>query len=166
MVSFRNPKAAFRDVALVAFVLSFTFVWGTSYVQGFENYPYWRDLGPHIPGETFRALREAHYWKIYPLAVYPGLVTFLANVALLFLPPPGISRWILPVCFALNLAVLVATFAVLVPIQDAIDVRGFDRALIERLIRDDFWLRKIPGTLAGALVVGLLWQVVRRRGNA
>jgi hypothetical protein len=44
----RTWTSGLRDVALVAFVLSFTFVWGTSYVQGFENYPYWRDLGPHI----------------------------------------------------------------------------------------------------------------------
>jgi len=154
-------KTAVRDMALVAFVLSFTFVWGASYVQGFENYPYWRDLGPHISAEAFRALREAHYWKIYPLAVYPGLVTFIANVVLLFLPPPRISRWILPACFALNLIVMVATFAILVPIQDRIDA-GFDRELIAQLIRGDFWLRKIPGTLGGFLVVGLLWQVVRR----
>jgi hypothetical protein len=27
-----------RDVAVVAFVVSFTFVWGVSYVQGFMNY--------------------------------------------------------------------------------------------------------------------------------
>jgi hypothetical protein len=151
-----------RDVAVVAFVVSFTFVWGASYVQGFMNYPYWRDLGQYISPEAFRALRDAHYWKIYPLAVYPGLVTFVANAALLFLPPPSVSRWILPACFALNLVVLVATFAVLVPIQDKIDAGGFDRALIEQLIRGDFWLRKIPGTLCGLLVVGLLWQLVRR----
>jgi hypothetical protein len=153
---------ALRDAALVAFLISFTFVWGASYVQGFENYPYWRDLGPHISPEAFRALREAHYWKIYPLAVYPGLVTLAANAALLFLRPPGVSRWLLPACFALNLVVAVATFAVLVPIQDQIDAHGFDRALVERLITGDFWLRKIPGTLAGALVVGLVWQLVRR----
>ena len=151
-----------RAVALVTFVLSFTFVWGASYVQGFENYPYWRDLGPHISPEAFRALREAHYWKIYPLAVYPGLLAFAANAALLFLPPPGVSRWILPACFALNLFVAVATFAVLVPIQDRIDAGGFDRLLIEQLIRDDFWFRKIPGTLGGLLVIDLLWQIVRR----
>jgi hypothetical protein len=107
-------------------------------------------------------LREAHYWKISPLAVYPGLIAFAANAALLFLRPPGVARWILPACFALNLGVLVATFAVLVPIQDRIDAGGFDRELIERLIRGDFWLRKIPGMLAGALVAVLLWQVVRR----
>lgn len=157
-----TPKARFRDAALVAFVISFAFVWGASYVQGFESYPYWRDLGPHVSPETFRALREAHYWKIYPLAVYPGLVAFFANTALLLLPPPGISRWILPACFGLNLVVLVATFMVLVPIQDEIDVGGFDRELIEQLIRGDFWLRKIPGTVAGLLVVVLVWQVVRR----
>jgi hypothetical protein len=154
-------KTAIREIALVAYVISFTFVWGASYVQGFENYPYWRDLGSHVSAEAFRALREAHYWKIYPLAVYPGLVAFLANATLLLLPPPGISRWILPACFALNLIVLVATFGVLVPIQDRIDAGGFDRELIERLITGDFWLRKIPGTLAGVLVVALLWQLIR-----
>jgi hypothetical protein len=159
----RTWKSQLRDVALVAFVLTFSFVWGSSYVQGFENYPYWRDLGPHISPEAFRALREAHYWKIYPLAVYPGLVVFVANLTLLFLPPPGVSRWILPACFALDLVVLVATFAVLVPIQDRIDVGGFDRQLIDQLISGDLWLRKVPGTLGGLLVVGLLWQTVRGR---
>lgn len=158
-------KSTLRDTALVVFIVSFTFVWGTSYVQGFENYPYWRDLGPHISPEAFRALRDAHYWKIYPLAVYPGLVAFIANGALLVLRPPGVSRWILPACFLLNVVVMVATFAILVPIQDRIDAGGFDRALIEELIAGDFWLRKIPGTLSGLLVIGLLWQVVRRRAE-
>ncbi|MFN2426498.1 MAG: hypothetical protein ABR587_08640 [Candidatus Binatia bacterium] len=86
----------------------------------------------------------------------------MANGALLFFPPAGVSRWILPACFALNLVVMAATFAVLVPIQDRIDAAGFDRELLEQLIRGDQWLRKIPGTLGGLLVVGLLWQVVRR----
>lgn len=158
----RDGKSQLRDATLVAFVLSFTFVWGASYVQGFENYPYWRDLGPHISAEAFRELREAHYWKIYPLAVYPGLVALVANAVLLFLPPPGVARWILPACFALNLVVGIATFAVLVPIQDRIDAGGFDRALIEQLIRGDLWLRKLPGTLAGGLVAALLWQSIRR----
>ena len=82
-------KSQLRDIALVAFVLSSTFVLGATYVQGFQNYPHWRDLGPHISPEAFGALREAHYWKIYPLAVYPGLVAFVANAALLFLSRTG-----------------------------------------------------------------------------
>jgi hypothetical protein len=37
MIGAPNRTSALRDTALAAFILSFTFVWGTSYVQGFEN---------------------------------------------------------------------------------------------------------------------------------
>jgi hypothetical protein len=43
----------------------------------------------------------------------------------------------------LGFSIGVATFAVQVPLQDQIDVNGYDRAAIQRLIDTDLWTRKI-----------------------
>jgi len=111
----------------------------------------------------FMRLRAAHYWVIYPLAVYPGLMAFVLNAALLVLRPQGVSMWLLGASLLLGLCIGTATFAVQVPLQDRIDMHGYDRDVIRRLIETDLWSRKIPGVLAMGVYAAITWQSVRRR---
>lgn len=161
-----TSKALLADTILVAFAFLYLVVGGVTLMQGLVNYPFWRDLGPLISNEDFLRLREAHYWKIYPLAVYPGTVAGALNVALFFLRPQGVSVWLTGVVFALGMIVGVATFAVEIPYQDIIDAKGYDRAAIEGLIRTDLVYRKIPGVAAMILVAVMLWQALRGRSGA
>jgi hypothetical protein len=157
-------RAAIADTVFVVFVFLYLVVGGVTLMQGFVNYPFWRDMGPMISNEDFLKLREAHYWKIYPLAVYPGMLAGPLSIALFFFRPAGVSVWLTAAVFVLSLAVGVATFAVEIPYQDVLDAEGYDRAAIEGLIRTDFIYRKIPGVTAMVLVAVMMWQALRRRG--
>jgi hypothetical protein len=157
-------RAAIADAIFVAFVFLCLVVGGVTLMQGLVNYPFWRDMGPMMSNEDFLKVREAHYWKIYPLAVYPGTVAGALNVALLFFRPTGVSVWLTAMVLALGLVVGVATIAVEIPYQDILDAKGYDRAAIEALIRTDMMYRKVPGVAAMVLVGVMLWQALRGRG--
>jgi hypothetical protein len=158
-------RSAAADAVLVIFAFLYLVVGGVTLMQGLVNYPFWRDMGPMMSNEDFLRLRQAHYWKIYPLAVYPGFAALLLNVALLFLRPAGVTAWLTVTVLVLSLGVGIATFAVEIPFQDVLDARGYDRAAIEGLIRSDLIYRKIAG-VAGMLVVALmLWQALRCRST-
>ena len=156
-------KSDLTDVCLVAFLILGWFVSGVTLLQGLGNYPTWLDMGPMMSNDDFLRLRHAHYWLIYPLAVIPGMVSILINVALLILRPAGISFALLLLALALGLVIAIATFTIQVPLQDQIDANGYDRDVIQRLIDTDLWTRKIPGAFAMANLAALTWQAVRRR---
>ena len=151
------------DACLVAFLILFWFVCGVTLLQGWGNYPMWRDMGAAMSNEDFLRIRHAHYPIIYPLAVIPGAVSSGLLAVLLWLRPVGISLEQLWAVFLLSLGIGISTFAVQIPLQDRLDAVGYERAVIERLIETDLWARKIPGLLAMALAVPLTWQAVRRR---
>src|SRR5262249_54081015 len=123
-------------------------------------------MGPMMSNEDFMRLRDAHYWLIYPLAVFPGMLGLVLNIVLVFLRPAGISWLLLIALLIIRLIIAVATLTVQVPRQDRIDAGGYDRAVIQQLIDTDLWTRKIPGLIGMALTAVLTWQAVRRRQTA
>lgn len=154
------------DTLLVLFAAIYLTVGGVTLMQGLVNYPTWRDMGPMMSNEDFLALREAHYWKIYPLAVIPGSLALPLNIALLFVRPTGVPVWLTGLVLALSLVVAVATFAFEIPRQDILDARGYDRSVIDALIQTDLLFRKLPGVAAMALVGVMVWMALRRRTTA
>jgi hypothetical protein len=159
-------KAMLTDICLASLLILTWFVSGVTLLQGWGNYPTWLDMGPMMSNEDFKRLREAHYWIIYPLAVFPGMVALVLNVILVILRPPGISWSLLIAGLMIGLVIAIATFTAQVPLQDQIDANGYDRAVIQKLIDTDLWTRKIPGLIGMALTAVLTWQAVRRRQAA
>jgi hypothetical protein len=155
-------KALFSDACVTAFIILVWLVTGVTLLQGLANYPTWLDMGPMMSNDDFRRLREAHYWKIYPLAVYPGMISLILNIVLIWLRPRGISSWLLVASLVIGLVIGLATFLVQVPLQDRIDASGYDRDVVQRLIDTDFWTRKLPGYAGMAIGALLTWQAVRR----
>lgn len=158
-------KSAFTDICLTALLILSWFVSGVTMLQGFGNYPTWLDMGPMMSNDDFMKLRAAHYWIIYPLAVIPGMIAMLLNVALIVLRPPGVSIWLLILALVLSSVIAIATFAVQIPLQDQIDAAGYDREVIQRLIDTDLWSRKLPGAAAMATYAVITWQAVRSRAG-
>lgn len=91
---------------MTAWIILGWFVSGVTLLQGWGNYPTWLDMGPMMSNEDFMRLREAHYWIIYPLAIFPGMIALALNVALVMLRPQGVSLWLL--IAALILGVVIA----------------------------------------------------------
>lgn len=152
------------DTMLAVFIILSWFVSGAGYLQGLGNYQTWLDMGGMMSNADFLSLRRAHYWWIYPLVVVPGILSVMLNGALLVWRPAGLSRWLLPALFTLGTGMLVSTALIQVPLQDRIDAAGYDRAVIQRLIETDMWLRKLPGLVFNLLLAALTVQAVRRRG--
>jgi hypothetical protein len=152
---------ALQSAVLVLFFGFFFYQWGAANLEGFSVYPFTRDLGEVVSKEDWIRLRAGPFAKVFPLLVVPFALSIVATIALVFLKPRFIPRWVLLVILGLQAVIATSTVLVQVPIQIQLN-SGFDRAATIRLISTDFWLRKVPLQVEGAFVLYALWRVVVR----
>lgn len=145
---------------LFLFFASFFYRIGAANLEGFFNYPFWRDMGPMMSAEDFIKLRKDHIWKIYVLLVAPIILLFLVTVALTALGSARIPRWVFMGALACQLVALISTLVIQLPIQKRLDRDGFEQAALSRLIATDRWLRKLPSLIECVLVSIGLWIVI------
>jgi len=150
-----------QSVLLVMFFGLFFYQWGAANLEGFLNYPWMRDLGELLSKDDWIRTRTAPFAKIFPLLVIPFALSIVATIALAFLAPPFIPRWVILIVLALQAVIATSTILVQGPIQFQLN-SGFDREVVDRLITTDFWLRKVPLQFEGAFVLYALWRVVAR----
>jgi hypothetical protein len=161
----QNPvelkPSVLQSVLLMMFFGLFFYQWGAANLEGFLNYPWIRDLGELLSKDDWIRTRTAPFAKIFPLLVIPFALSIVATIALAFQAPPFIPRWVILIVLVLQAVIATSTILVQGPIQVQLN-SGFDREAVDRLITTDFWLRKVPLQIEGALVFYALWRVVAR----
>jgi hypothetical protein len=158
-----------RDALLFAFLALYFYRLGVTSLEGFFNYPFWRDMGPMMSNADFIQLRADHIWKIYILLVVPAGILVLVTAALTVVGAPPVPRWAFVGALVFQLIAVASTVTIQLPIQQQLDVTGYSAAAIERLISTDLLLRKLPSLLEGGLVIVALWKVIvagRQAGRA
>jgi len=156
-------RSDLQTVLLVAFFCLFFSVWGAGNLEGWMNYPFWRDMGAMMTNEEFKQLRADHHWKIVPSLVVPYAIFGLVTIALAIAPPPSIPRWAMLIIVALQLVSFTSTVFIQVPIQFHLSTHGYDLAALDRLITTNFWFRHLPHMAQVPLVIYLLWRAVASR---
>ena len=152
------PPSTLQSVLLVMFFALFFYQWGAANLEGFLNYPLLRDIGELISKDDWISTRTP---KIFPLLVIPFGLSILVTITLAFLAPPFVPRGVIYFILALQVVIAGSTILVQGPIQFQLN-SGFDRAVVDRLITTDFWLRKVHLQVEGMLVIYVLWRVVAR----
>lgn len=140
---------------LITFALVF-YCLGASFVEGFVNYRTWSLVGE----AEFKAYHNALSRLIVPVMLIPIGVTFLFLIGLCWRRPPAIPVWPVWTAVALMAVGIVSSAAIQVPIQMELSAGGYSRELVERLIVTD-WIRKIPMMGVGALMLWMMWLVLR-----
>jgi hypothetical protein len=135
---------------------------GAHLLESLLNYPMWRDMGARMADADFMATRRDHTWRIFALLVIPLAVRFPVTVLLLARRPAFVPRWAVSV--ALNCQVLgwVSSFAILIPIQFALNDHGYSDVLFARLIVTDLWLRVLPLCCEAAVALVVLARAADR----
>lgn len=149
-----------RDVLLLLFVGLYFYRIGATSLEGFFNYPFWKDMGPMMSNADFIQLRSDHIWKIFLLIVAPAGISILVTAALAVMGAPPVPRWVFIGALLFQLIAIASTIAIQLPIQQQLDTTGYDAAAIERLISTDLLLRKLPGLIQGIFVVVAMWRVI------
>ncbi len=155
-----DAKDGLRTALLTAFVALYFYRFGVTVLEGFFNYPFWRDMGTMMSNADFIRLRADHVWKVFLILLAPALVLVAVTLALTILGARPVPRWVFGGALACQLAALGATFAVQLPIQRQLDTTGFDAAAIERLIATDLLMRKLPSAIEGLFVLAALWTLI------
>ena len=57
----------------------------------------------------------------------------------------------------------ISSTTIQIPIQIQLDHQGPSQALLDQLIRTNFWLRRVPTTLSAILFLGMGWRVMDPR---
>jgi hypothetical protein len=84
----------------------------------------------------------------------------LANVLLIWFHHPAISMWLIILTAAMNLLIVVARFALFVPIHRKLD-KAKSIELIDRLMKYDIYLGSgIPAAIKTIATIVMLYQVV------
>jgi len=115
-------------------------------IQG-VHYPAFRFVDP----ANFVAFEAFHQRQISLVVVPLMLVEMASALAMLWLRPEGVPLWMAVIGAALVLFIWGITFAVQVPLHSQLS-RGYDSAVIERLVRSN-WIRTMAWTLRGGLVL-------------
>lgn len=150
-----------RRVLLLMFFALYFYRFGVTALEGFFNYPFWRDMGPMMSNADFIRLRADHVWKVFILLLGPAILLVLITLTLAIAPVRPLPRWLFAGAFACQVAALISTFSVQLPIQRQLDTTGYDQAIIERLIATDLLFRKVPSVIEGVFVLVALWIVIR-----
>ncbi len=157
-----TPPTVLQAVLMVIFFGLFFYQWGATNLEGFLNYPLWRDMGGKMTKDDYVELFAAHRLKLLPLLVIPFALYTVVTVALVVLAPKYLPRQLLFAILGLQAVVFLSSVIVQAPLRVQLDTRGHDPAKSGRLITTDLWLRKIPSAAQAILVTTVLWIVVRR----
>jgi hypothetical protein len=107
----------------------------------------------------YPAYEQAHVSRIGPVVAPMMLIELASGIWLLLIAPTGELRLLYGVGLALLVAVWLSTFLLQVPLHGTL-VDGFDASAHAALVRTN-WIRTLAWTARGALLVWLLWRLVR-----
>ena len=142
------------------FVIAFALVFygnGAAFVESFVNYSSWHLIG----SDEFVAYHQFIGPRVLTFLVAPALLGTVFTVLKLWARPAVIPLWAVWAAIAAQVIVWVSTATIQLPIQLQLSAHGLSLELIERLIRTNFWLRRIPYALCAGL---FLWMAVRAIG--
>jgi hypothetical protein len=135
-MSSRSPS---EKLLVVAFALTF-YCLGRTFFEAFVNYRTWSRIGAAEFRDYHRALTPlVAKVMLLPIAVYT-----LSLVALMVMPPRGVSRYVLGSSLTLVMLAILSSVAFQIPMQLELDRNGLSLPLLDRLIWTDLWLRKMP----------------------
>ncbi|HEU4428172.1 MAG TPA: hypothetical protein VFT98_05430 [Myxococcota bacterium] len=147
---------------LMLFFGLFFYQWGAANLEGFLNYPLFRDMGEKLGRDDYLALRAGITRRIVPLLVAPFALSIVCTLALTLRGSQLVPRALLLAILALQAVIAISTLTIQAPIQLRLNREGHDLAVATRLIVTDFWLRKVPVQIEGGLVLYALWRVISR----
>ena len=142
------------------FVIAFALVFygnGAAFVESFVNYSSWHLIG----SDEFVAYHQFIGPRVLTFLVAPALLGTVFTVLMLWTRPAVIPLWAVWAAIAAQVIVWVSTATIQVPIQLQLSAHGLSLELIERLIRTNFWLRRIPYAFCAGL---FLWMAVKAIG--
>jgi hypothetical protein len=155
----RNEKQR-RLFFFAIFALVFYIV-GASFVQSFVSYPAWREVGAN----EFKAYYHVVSSRIVRIMVLPGVLEILATVALLWLRPRVVPRWLVVLALVLNLVRFVSTAMIQLRVREQLDSGGLSAQAINRMIHGDY-LTQACSIARALLYVWMMYQVVSREEPA
>ena len=132
---------------------------GAAFMESFVNYPSWRLIGAN----EFLGYHHFVSPRIVAFLVAPALLATVFTFLMLRYRPAAIPLWSVWVAIGLQVIVWVSTAAIQIPIQREFGATGFSEPELVRLMTSNFWLRRIPLGLTGAL---FLWMSHRVISNA
>jgi hypothetical protein len=147
---------ASRWIFVIAFALVF-YGNGAAFVESFVNYPSWHLIG----SDEFVAYHQFIGPRVLTFLVAPALLGTVFTVLMLWARPTVIPLWAVWAAIAAQVIVWVSTATIQVPIQLQLSAHGLSLELVERLIKTNFWLRRIPYAVCAGL---FLWMAAKAIG--
>ena len=144
-----------RWIFLIAFALVF-YGTGAAFIEGFVNYSSWHLIG----ADEFIAYHQFISPRVLTFLVAPLLLGTAFTILMLWSRPATIPAWAIWVAIGAQAVVWVSTVTIQVPIQLQLGEHGLSVELIERLIKTNFWLRRIPYAVCAGLFLWMAAQVM------
>ena len=144
-----------RWIFLIAFALVF-YGTGAAFIEGFVNYSSWHLIG----ADEFIAYHQFISPRVLTFLVAPLLLGTAFTILMLWSRPATSPAWAVWVAIALQAVVWVSTVTIQVPIQLQLSEHGLSAELIDRLIKTNFWLRRIPYAVCAGLFLWMAAQVM------
>ncbi|MCX7064228.1 MAG: hypothetical protein NT024_06590, partial [Proteobacteria bacterium] len=144
-----------RWIFLIAFALVF-YGTGAAFIEGFVNYSSWHLIG----ADEFIAYHQFISPRVLTFLVAPLLLGTAFTILMLWSRPATIPAWAVWVAIAVQAVVWVSTVTIQVPIQLQLSEHGLSVELIDRLIKTNFWLRRIPYAVCAGLFLWMAAQVM------
>lgn len=135
---------------------------GVGMLESLMNYPMWKDFGARMTNADFIATRNGDLWRVFPLLVIPEAARVPVTLALLWLRPVFVPRWVPPFALAMQAILWLSSATIQIPIQLTLNADGFSNELFDRLIATDLWLRVLPLTTEVAVSGFIIWRIVGR----
>jgi hypothetical protein len=145
-----------RSIVTVAYFVLSIYMYGGGVMSTLCYYQSWKLVGEN----EFAAVHTSVSGRIltWYAPVLPLMV--LANVLLIWFHHPAISMWLIILTAAINLLIVVARFALFVPIHRKLD-KAKSMELIDRLMKYDIYMGSgIPAAIKTIATIVMLYQVV------
>ncbi|MBK6797446.1 MAG: hypothetical protein IPG76_11870 [Acidobacteria bacterium] len=144
-----------RWIFLIAFALVF-YGTGAAVIESFVNYSSWHLIG----ADEFIAYHQFISPRVLMFMVAPLLLGTVFTILMLWSRPAAIPAWAVWAAIAVQAVVWASTVTIQVPIQFQLSDHGLSVELIERLIKTNFWLRRIPYAICAGLFLWMAAQVM------
>jgi hypothetical protein len=149
-----------RWIFLIAFSLVL-YGTGAAAVESFVNYSSWHLIG----ADEFIAYHQFISPRVLTFLVAPLLLGTVFTILMLWSRPATIPAWAVWAALATQAVVWVSTVTLQVPIQLQLSEHGQSVELIDRLIKTNFWLRRIPYAVCAGLFLCMAAQVMGARSD-
>lgn len=134
---------------------------GFGLAMNLVHYPGWE----RVPADAFAAFQADSGARTVPTAAVLGLLSATLTVLVAIRGLPAVSRGWLWVAVALAVVPWVATPALFLPLQAALEQQGPTPDLVGRLVLLDLALRTVPPILQTGVLFVALWRAVQGRSR-